>query len=103
MKINDESYSTSVLIKTPVRPDDDEDVAANGEKEDARHPGSMFGVDHVSNYLDHIEDQTDHSQNDPGHKQARFFLKQIYKKSLAKILLEPTFLAPWIRREATTT
>ena len=91
------------MIKTPVRPDDNEDVAANGEKEEAIHPGSVVGVDHVSDYLDHIEDQTDHSQNDPGHKQARFFLKQIYKKSLAKILLEPTFLAPWIRREATTT
>ena len=102
MKINDESYLTSVLIKTPVRPDDDEDVAANRKKEDARHPGSVVGVDHVSDYLDHIEDQTDHSQNDPGHKQARFFLK-IYKKSLAQILLKPTFLAPWIRREATTT
>ena len=102
MNINDESYSTTVLIKTPVRPDDDEDVAANGKKEETTHPGSVVGVDHVSDYLDHIEDQTDHSQNDPGHKQARFFLK-IYKKSLAQILLKPTFLAPWIRREATTT
>ena len=75
MNINDESYSTSVLIKTPVRPDDNEDVAANGKKEETTHPGSVVGVDHVSDYLDHIEDQTDHSQNDPGHQQARFFLK----------------------------
>ena len=80
MNINDESYSTSVLIKTPVRPDDDEDVAANGEKEEATHPGSVVGVDHVSNYLDHIEDQTDHSQNDPGHQQARFSLKTNIRK-----------------------
>ena len=75
MNINYESYSTSVSIKTPVRPDDNEDVAANGKKEETRYPGSVVGVDHVSDYLDHIEDQTDHSQNDPGHKQARFFLK----------------------------
>merc|ERR1711872_1156487 len=65
--------SSYVLLKLlPVRPDDNEDVAANGKKEDATHPGSVVGVDHVSDYLDHIEDQTDHSQNDPGHKQARF-------------------------------
>ena len=61
-------------------PDDDEDVAANGKKEETRHPGSMFGVDHVSDNLDHIEDQTDHSQNDPGHQQARFSLKTNIRK-----------------------
>ena len=49
-------YSTTVLIKTPVRPDDDEDVAANGKKEETTHPGSVVGIDHVSDYLDHIED-----------------------------------------------
>merc|ERR1719192_2044530 len=53
---------------------------ANDKKEETTHPGSMFGVDHVSNYLDHIEDQTDHSQNYPGHQQARFFLPRSMDK-----------------------
>ena len=80
MNLNYESYSTSVLIKIPVRPDNDEAVAPHGKQEKTRHPGSMFGVDHVSDYLDHIEDQTDHSQNDPGHQQARFSLKTNIRK-----------------------
>ena len=75
ININDESYSTSALIKTPVRPDDNEDVAPHGKKEEARNPGSVFGIDHVSDNLDHIEDQTDNCQNDPGHQQTRFSLK----------------------------
>ena len=50
MNLNDESYSTSVLIKIPVRPDNDEAVAPNGKQEETKHPGSLYGVDHVSNY-----------------------------------------------------
>ena len=50
MNLNDESYSTSVLIKVPVRPDNDEAVAPNGKQEKTRHPGSMLAVDHVSNH-----------------------------------------------------
>ena len=80
MNIHDESYSTSVLIKIPVRPDNDEAVATNGKQEETRHPGSMFGVDHVSNYFDPIKDETDHSQNDPGQQQVRSPLKK-YKRS----------------------
>ena len=80
MNINDESYSTSVSIKIPVRPDNDEAVAPNGKQEETRHPGSMFGVDHVSNYFDPIKDETDHSQNDPGQQQVRSPLKK-YKRS----------------------
>jgi len=57
-----------------VRPDDNEDVAANGEKEEATHPGGVFGIDHVSKDLDQIKDQADDGQNDPGHQQARFSL-----------------------------
>ena len=64
MNINDESYSTSVLIKIPdqTRPDNDEAVAPNGKQEETRHPGSMFDVDHVSNYFDPIKDETDQSK-----------------------------------------
>ena len=80
MNINDESYSTSVLIKIPVRPDNDEAVAPNGKQKETRHPGSMFDVDHVSNYFDPIKDETDHSQNDPGQQQVRSPLKK-YKRS----------------------
>ena len=77
MNINDESYSTSVLIKIPVRPDNDEAVAPHGKQEKTRHPGSMYGVDHVSNYVDPIKDETDHSDNDPGQQQVRSLLKKI--------------------------
>ena len=69
-------------VQIPVRPDDNEEVTANGEKEEARHPGGMFGIGHVSNDLDHIKDQADDGQNDPGHQQARFSLKKRYKKML---------------------
>ena len=58
-------------------PDDNEDVAADGEKEEATHPGGVFGIDHVSDDLDQIKDQADDGQNDPGHQQARFSLKSI--------------------------
>ena len=68
-------------MQIPVRPDDNEDVTANGEKEEARHPGGMFGIDHVSNDLDHIKNQADDGQNDPGHQQARFSLKKSIKNA----------------------
>ena len=51
MHINDESYSTSILIKIPERPDNDEEVIPNGNNEEIRHPVSMFGVDEVSHCL----------------------------------------------------
>ena len=80
MNLNYESYSTSVLIKIPVRPDNDEAVAPNGKTEETSHPGSMFGVDHVSNYVDPIKDETDHSDNDPGQQQVRSLLKKNIRK-----------------------
>ena len=46
-------------VQIPVRPDDNEDVASDGEKEEATNPGSVFGIDHVSKDLDQIKDQAD--------------------------------------------
>jgi len=50
-----------------VRPDDDEDVEANEETEDAGVDKVVVTVDKVSNQLDKVEEQADDGQNNPGH------------------------------------
>merc|ERR1719385_367391 len=58
----------------PVRPDDDEDVEANEETEDARIDKIVVAVDKVSNQLDQVEEKADDGQNNPGHHKTRLAL-----------------------------
>ena len=58
-----------------MRPDDDKDVEANEETEDARVDKVVITVDKVSNQLDKVEEQADDGQNNPGHHKAGVSLK----------------------------
>ena len=91
-------------MKKPVRPNNDEEVDCKGQKENARGKVGKEAIDEISDHVDQIQDQADSGQNDPRHHQSRFCLGRNQSQSKwKKKVFEATFLAPWMRREATTT